>query len=367
MRISHLQVSCCVMLSLYLLFSGGCAKTGEPHAPILMLPKPPTDLSVRQYGDQALVSVSMPAQNTNGSPVTTLARVEVFRLSENEGNEGHPSIPPGDSEFLRRAVKLFSVPAAQFPSFLRNRILTIRDPLEFSDHNVIYSRVFVYAARFVNNKDQNAGLTNQAALAPIPIPPAPQNLSSEVTQDSIRIRWDPPAANMDGSTPPRFVGYNVYKTEDPAHFPADPINREPVAAAEITDPEFQFDSTYYYEVSTVGSIKGPNAESPPSAALRVTPRDTFPPGAPQNLNAVVDGGVVILLWGPAAGNDVAGYRVYRREPGAAEAALLQPALITTLSYRDPAVLSGRSYVYRVTAVDTHGNEGAPAVTTVDIP
>ena len=344
-------------------FIAGCAKTGDPHPPFLLIPKPPTDLSARQYGDQALLSVSMPAENTDGSPVTTLATIEIFRLME----QNRASAPLSELEFLKRAQLVFAIPAGKLNSFLREKTLTFRDPLEFPDRALIYSRSFRYAFRFVNDKDQAAGLTNQTVFSPVPIPPAPQGLSDEITQDSIRIRWEPPAANMDGSTPPRIAGYNVYRTADPKHFPPNPINSEPLPAAEGTDRDFQFDTTYYYQVAVVGSRENPQAESPPSMPLQVTPRDTFPPGAPQNANAVVDGNTVVLMWVPAAGNDVAGYRVYRMEQGSAGWTVLQKALVTTLSYRDATVQLGKTYVYRVTAIDTHGNEGPPAEAMVELP
>ncbi len=354
-----------VLLFLILLpFIAGCAKTGVPHAPFVRVPKPPSDLSVRQYGDEALLSVSVPAENTDGSPAATLATVEVLRLAEQD----RVSAPANENDFLKRAQLVFAIPAAKLKPFLREQRLTLRDPLEFSDRSRIYNCSYLYAFRFVNDKEQSAGLSNQVVFNPIPIPPAPEGLSYQVTQEYVRIRWEPPQANTDGSQPPRIAGYNVYKSADPKLFPPNPINAEPLAAPELTDHDFQFDSTYYYRATVVGNLANPQAESLPSEALQVTPRDTFPPGVPQNPNAVVDGTAVLLLWGPAAGNDVAGYKIYRRAPGAPDWIVLQKTLVVSLSFRDDTVEAGKSYDYRITALDTHGNESPPAeTTTVQVP
>jgi fibronectin type 3 domain-containing protein len=40
--------------------------------------------------------------------------------------------------------------------------------------------------------------------------------------------------------------------------------------------------------------------------------------------------------------------------------------VSSLSYRDEKVQAGRKYQYRITAVDTHGNEGLAAEAAVEI-
>jgi fibronectin type 3 domain-containing protein len=94
--------------------------------------------------------------------------------------------------------------------------------------------------------------------------------------------------------------------------------------------------------------------------------DKFPPGMPKNLDAVVENGVVTLLWSPPDDTDLAGYRVYRREEGSAARALLQAQLVTTWSFRDDQAIPGKKYEYSVAAVDTHGNEGQTSTVTVEV-
>jgi fibronectin type 3 domain-containing protein len=82
---------------------------------------------------------------------------------------------------------------------------------------------------------------------------------------------------------------------------------------------------------------------------------------------VVGNGVVILLWALPPDPDVAGYRIFRGEEAGREKQLLQPALVTALSYRDEKAPAGRKYEYFVIAVDTHGNESVPAHAVVEVP
>jgi hypothetical protein len=63
---------------------------------------------------------------------------------------------------------------------------------------------------------------------------------------------------------------------------------------------------------------------------------------------------VTLTWGPSA-SSVIGYRVYRDDGNG-----LSPlsAVLTNLSYTDSTVVSGSTYEYAVTAVDSEGGESA---------
>ena len=307
-----------------------------------------------------MLTVSIPSNNTDGSSPTNLQTVEVLRLRE-EGGKRPASL--SEEEFLNQAVRILSITANQFRDFLHGNTLVIRDPLSLPRKSAIYAGSFCYAVRFINNKNQTAGLSNQALIAPVPIPSAPSGLSAEVFEDLIRLSWKPPTENMDGSRPARIAGYNVYRSETPKGFPFAPINPLLLQKPEFEDHDFQFDRSYYYGISVLGSIENPYAESLPSAAFLVIPRDVFPPDPPQNLNAVVEDNIVILLWAPSSAMDVAGYRIYRKDLQSGEKQLLSKELVTTLSFRDSGGQTGKRYEYSVTAVDTHGNESPSAQTT----
>ena len=61
---------------------------------------------------------------------------------------------------------------------------------------------------------------------------------------------------------------------------------------------------------------------------------------------------------PAGELDVVGYYVYRAEEGGGFNRLnAQP--VAASAYRDLSVAAGRTYRYRVTAVDRRGNESGP--------
>lgn len=343
----------------------GCAKMADPQPPEVRIPRPAIDLSARQLSDFVVLTVSKPVENTDGSPATTLAAIEVLRLATPVGNpdSATDTLPlPGD-QFAQRAVRVLSIPGSSIPAHLKGEALVIEDRFPPEQGARLYESAYRYAVLFINNKRQTAGLSNQAYVRPLPIPPPPAGLSADVSQDAIRLRWTAPQANMDGSEPPRIFGYHIFRSETPDGFPAHPLSARPIRDAAFDDRDFRFDTTYYYSISTVG-VPNPPTESLRSTPLVVVARDLFPPDPPEDFSALREDGVVVLLWAPSPSQDVAGYRVYRRERVDVERRLLQERLIEGLSFRDAAAPAGRCQ-YMIIAVDTHGNESVAGSAEVE--
>lgn len=88
--------------------------------------------------------------------------------------------------------------------------------------------------------------------------------------------------------------------------------------------------------------------------------DTTPPAPPQRIKAIPGDGVIHLSWSSPADSDLAGYRVYRSDrplSGFAEVGMTEHA-----TFRDMGLPNLQTVYYRVSAVDTAGNESAPSET-----
>ncbi len=107
-----------------------------------------------------------------------------------------------------------------------------------------------------------------------------------------------------------------------------------------------------------------------SAPVTFVSRDVFPPLVPTGLEAVPGGATpadrsIDLSWTPNTDADLAGYSVYRQEVTstgevAGTAARLNSTPVVGPAYRDQTAVPGHRYSYRVTAVDSAGNESAPS-------
>jgi len=117
-----------------------------------------------------------------------------------------------------------------------------------------------------------------------------------------------------------------------------------------------------YSVRSVVQYPGEALESANSNLAEVTPRDTFPPGAPQGLLVVLvlrqgeTAAHLELSWAINPETDIAGYNVYRSDQADSPGNRLNTELLRTPAFRDMNVLPGHRYFYSVTAVDHAGNE-----------
>ena len=100
-----------------------------------------------------------------------------------------------------------------------------------------------------------------------------------------------------------------------------------------------------------------------ASATATVVADTNAPAAPGSSAVSVTTASIALDWPDNTEHDVAGYRVYRGASASGAFTLLTPSLLTTSTYTDGSPVVGDLY-YRVTAVDTTGNESLPTTAVV---
>src|SRR6185436_13993912 len=132
-----------------------------------------------------------------------------------------------------------------------------------------------YAIRYVNAAGQRAAFSNFLLLEPaarISQPPTMITTGKEVSEDAITIAWQPPVANIDGSTPVNLLGYNVYRVTGQDSEGIQPINDAPISGTQYEDRNFKFGETYRYTVRAVSlGTEGGQVESLNSNSISVSP------------------------------------------------------------------------------------------------
>jgi len=225
------------------------------------------------------------------------------------------------------------------------------------------------------------------------IPDAPLDLEAAVAADAVSLSWEPsggligflleralpiessPIDEPPGSTettepppsdlPPGPTRYNVYREIEPlADAPATPapdplaamapLNAAPLTVLTFSDPVTALDGRRRcYTVRAIRGIEPTVVEGEPSSPVCVNPSDDFPPAAPVNVDALADGGAIVISWEPNNEADLAGYVILRGEAGDATLTPLSGTVIAEPRYVDRDVRSGVRYVYAVQAIDTH--------------
>ncbi|HEY3706337.1 MAG TPA: fibronectin type III domain-containing protein [Terracidiphilus sp.] len=342
-RVMALPVACVLLAAAMGL--AGCGTPGAPQPPSLNLPDRVADLRAVRTGSQVALTWTMPKRTTDRVTLKDDIAAEVcWRI----GSGG--CVPVGARSFAPavEASFLVALPDA----------LAARPPQPLS-----------YYVELKNRAGKSAGLSNEAVVlggrAPAPV----TGLQAEVRKQGIVLRWN--AIDPADSIRLKRTLLNPPATtpkQGPLAPAAESVSLDLLVEHDggvALDKGVTFGRDYEYRAQRIAPVtsEGKTMELPGeiSAPLRVTAQDVFPPAVPADLAAVAIGAAngnpasIDLSWQPTAENDVAGYRVYRREGTewrriSGDQPLVGPAL------HDADVQPGHTYVYAVTAVDTRGNE-----------
>ncbi|MCX7640983.1 MAG: hypothetical protein N2Z23_11155 [Pyrinomonadaceae bacterium] len=322
---------CLILCAIFLTLS--CGKRTPPQPPT-RIPSPP--LSGYQRGSSIILSWQVP---------TTTQKIEIYRLIESKNNP--PTIT--EEEFKNRSTLIasLSAPTSQY-----------QDKLIFVDQPI---RIY-YALRFTNKTGQKSVLSEVFSIEPstkIPLPP--QLLKITVTQDKITLTWTPPEKNIDDSKPAKLIGYNVYKIENGNQ---KLLNSSPIQQNYFDDIFFEFEKEYKYFVRSVTiSENAETVESENSNTLEIKPKDTFPPSPPEGVTIAASQNAISIFFAVNKERDVIGYLIFRSENPALPIEQWQkitPEPLTTNTFQDKQVKSGKTYFYFIRAVDKFGNISAPS-------
>jgi hypothetical protein len=353
-----------------LVLLAGCGAPGEPAPPSPPVPAAVTDLSARQVGDAVQLIFTPPARTITGERLAEPPAVEILR--------GAPQ--PGGAPDAKSFRVVYTIPGSLVDTYFAESHMQFLDPIAPAETRAHPGGTIVYRVRTRASQKRASADSNTVFVRLFPVAERIALIQTRVTETAIELSWSAPAHTSGGDPLADVSGYRIYRGElDPSS--ADAASRDlsqarwkspltlfaPSAASSYRDTLFDFGKTYLYIVRSVVLAEGNALESGDSAPAIVTPRDTFPPAAPQALAAAVLPGaapgslLVDLSWSINLETDLAGYRVYRSEQQDTRGQLLTPELLPTPAYRDTSVQSGHRYWYTVTAVDTAGNESAPSV------
>jgi len=339
-----------VKLTVLVLTSGAlsaCGSPGVPLPPSLELARPVTDLRASRKGSTVTLTWTAPTRTTDGHNIRHPGPTEICRAADTLKQCGTP---------LAELAPLKNVNEKQtsFPTYT--------DTLSSfsSDANA----KLVYAVQIRNSYGKTAGVSNEVEVPAVPTLPAPENLQSQLAGEGVHLSWSA-ADNVPQVPGLRFV-YRIYRREinSKAQTVAGEVPAQADATPAFLDSSLEWEKTYQYHVSVVSLItqaqgSEQQVEGDDTAEITVIAHDIFPPATPTGLQAVFSGPgqkpFIDLVWAPDTDADLAGYNVYRSEPGG-EPRKLNPEPVKSPAFRDDAVLAGHEYTYSVSAIDVRGNQ-----------
>jgi hypothetical protein len=375
-----------------IVFASGCASPGSPHPPTLDLPEVVKDLSAERVGDVVRLHWTTPAKTTDHLDVKGPMTAELCRIAVSSA----PS--PACVPVARMPVQPgpFQTTDALPPA------LTVDPPA-----------LLAYRIQILNAHGRSAGLSPEAFAAAGAAPPPVEQLRATPTREGAMLEWQQknttavveldrlpvgpngvvveptppkpaakssskPTIKKQADKPPKPLSTSApkpLKTTSPS--PIEVKLRSPIQSTDAggtIDHTARMGEGYRYTAQRVRSVSldghALELRSSLSPPVTVMMRNTFPPHVPSGLEAVPGGATasdrsIDLSWTPNTDADLAGYIVYRQDIDskgvvASTATRLNATPVVGPAYRDQTAMAGRRYAYRVTAVDTAGNESAPS-------
>ncbi len=349
--------NCLLPIALCLLFSA-CGKVGAPIPPVRLTERT-TELSAIQRGARIVLSWPSPALAKNENDSSYVARVDIYRLTERQGQD--PVLDADDYE--AEAQVIYSLDRATIEAQVN-----ALGHLEFSDainlNQLPANTRLRYAVRYVNKRGQQAAFSNSVAFVPVAaIALEPVNLKiASQAQGEVTIQWDEPPSNVDGSSPASLVGYNLYRLRSNRKIAREALNSEPITSTSFVDRTIQYKTEYTYIVRSLSQGVNGLIESVDSEPLPFLPIDNFAPAAPDPVSIASANGTISLFWPSSSEKDVVRYNIYRTTDEAGEKDWLKIGSVESkfVTFRDDRVTLDSKYLYRVTAVDRFDNESDPS-------
>ena len=346
------------------ILAAGCGSPGAPAPPSLDLPQVVTNLSATRLDKAVQLAWTMPARTTDGVAIKRAIRAEICRETAN-----------GPCTTIATAFFPPAKPAAYtdyLPAGLTSGI----------------GRVLIYQVALRNHAGKSAGPSNSAFSAAGTAPAPLTGLTAEVRPDGVLLSWHPaaPGAGAEAGQGTMALDFRMERVlENPPAQRKQPLlsTTEPTQQILVVhtdsgpdpghalDTNAQFNRKYRYTVQRVAMAtlggRTIEIEGQPSEPVTITTTNIFPPAVPEDLAAVSDAaaGAIDLSWTPDAGQDLAGYYVYRRDVasglpaariGPASSPNSAPSPISSPAFRDATAERGHTYAYSVSAVSQAGHE-----------
>lgn len=333
-----------------------CGKKGDPLPPVRLVPATTTGLGVAQRGREILIAVPYPTATAAGTALPALEELSLWSMSLSPpaapaGVPPPPVTPPDPRQFGALAQMVDRLDAAGIGSSVQGHHILLRRtmPAPPVDGG---RQVLVFGIKTRATGGEDSAFSNLGLLEVQPSPPAPRGLEAKGEADGVRVQWEAPV----GASP--VLGFHLYRRDATAKVYGAPLATL-TTEREYLDRGAPLGSRLIYTVTTVAAREPVVVESGVEAEIEVDHRDRYPPPSPRGMVALGEEGRVRLLWDPVTASDLAGYVVYRRDPGSEDFRRIAGP-ITGAEFGESGLVAGETYLYRVTAVDRPGNESEPS-------
>jgi PKD repeat protein len=297
-----------------------------------------------QYVGQTSEIVS--ATTYNNPPVPTMFSGQVISSSQID-------LSWVDLGVTETAYELHRSTSSRFATY--TTIALAADVTSYQDQNLPYGKTFYYRLRAQNA----AGYSNYTPTVTLTtlqvLPNAPTSPALAITQGKVKVMWRDLSDNEQGFLIERSK--DAFVTIDRSFT----SRSNTIFVLDATGLEQG--TNYFYRISAYNAI----GTSAPTAITEIFMPWKVPPKPVDLLGTAISDTQIDLTWVDANGAELA-FELQRASNARFSSGLVTiPLASNTTSYSDTSVIHGRTYYYRIRAVNGAGASAYSAVTTVNTP
>ena len=339
------RIAVLVLLSLLALLPC-CGRKTALTPPQDLVPVAINDLRYRLDENGATLTWTYPAQLKNGDDLFFIESFEVLRAA----------IP--EERFCKGCPVEFEEPVeitgGSLPASGKTRMA------EYTEVHLQNGYRYIFKVRSRADGRYRSSDSNLISFSWSPPPKPPQEVKAEPGDRGITLSWQPVRENIQDEVLNIPTKYRVYRRKGEGQFiELEEFVEEPA----FIDVGLDNNTLYFYQVRAFVQVNGTLQSGAPSQAISAIPRDLTPPPPPLDLVVIETPGGVKLVWRAVTGQDVAGYRLYRREEDAKQAEMIAELGTERNQYLDQKIMSGGKVFYSVTSFDSAEpvNESQPSL------
>ena len=329
------SLSLCILalfVTLSLLVSG-CGRKRAPVPPGTLRPERIKDLSYKIVPEGVILKWSVPRRNHDGSP---LSRIKEFLLYKAE--------TPLDSVCLTCPPKYGSPIVIKY-----GRKPKPGEKIVYEDTTVRKGYYYVYQVKTVKGLFNVSDFSNKVAFAWHSPPGPPLNLSANVLEDGVELKWLPPTSFTDGEPlDDAALTYRLYRKF------SDETKWTPLPGTTAKTTYFdKIRRTYRqvgYRVAAIFRYFDTDIEGLKSAPVIVKARGLQNIPAPRNVRVSKAADGILISWNSVRRPGIIGYYIYRLDPSGL-VVQLNMTPVPEGPFVDKTLLPPGKYTYWVTAID----------------
>ena len=327
-----------LLLPAVLLIAGGCGYKTEPVPPQAVVPEAINDLRYTLDENGARLSWSYPLRTVDGQDIVAITSFDLYRAE----------MPLAD--FCSECPIPYSEPL-EIPGGVVEK--ESRKTVEHYSGLLRSGNKYFFKVRSRTSWLAASGDSNVVTFVYHTPVAAPQHHTASIKDAEVRLSWAHVLTLIDGRAIELPLSYQVLRSDDGKQF--DEIGHL-LKTSSFIDKDVEIGKTYYYRVQSNLTFQDTVIDGSVSSTVTAEIVDTIPPPVVSGVTVIPSSQNVRVFWDRVSADDLAGYRIYRRDAASKKFIQVGEVSATQTIFVDEDAPAETKLYYAITSIDGSSNE-----------